>query len=530
MVREMKPQVFETADEAEYVPFPRPFPSNTREHITVRVNDAGNKRLLPSPSAAGNPSDQRGGSAGLSREPLGLRIAKGGGRAEGLRAEVCMRSGHSIGSERASAGFSGKGSLQNRRCSWGCTRRGKINTELTQCVAKIFPLPIAHRFVIERSGAIWAARNTEVLRADEGEGWEKRENLRESPPASGFVRHDSHSRRIWGSSSLTPTPPWLHVIEKLMGSSPILSTTEQIIIEAKQCGGSFDLGLNVSLVVGLDGHRCENSVRRNLRPWSVVRDRIGICQEGFRKTEIRMVVPEMEPTCSGMPVQRDTSSPPCSVDDFGIASACTRQKAESKYRNRIRLERVSKKQSSDTHKTPYDLVKRCRERTDKNTSRRPSASTYLDFGLQPTDLGEILNENQHISTRESRDTLPGNFRQHWKIAAWRHGPPSETCGVCVALTQGHSCVEVVHKPLPGKIRRPVALSGTTRTCGNPGLTQPGDSIRFTLVRGELFNCSATVDPISRYRVGGGGFLLPVGLHPSRPTPSQAHLISSHTTR
>ncbi|KAJ8868481.1 hypothetical protein PR048_030009 [Dryococelus australis] len=31
-------------------------------------------------------------------------------------------------------------------------------------------------------------------------------------------------------------------------------------------------------------------------------------------------------------------------------------------RNRIRLERASQKQSSDTHKTPYDRVKRCRER------------------------------------------------------------------------------------------------------------------------------------------------------------------------
>ncbi|KAJ8869437.1 hypothetical protein PR048_028427 [Dryococelus australis] len=38
------------------------------------------------------------------------------------------------------------------------------------------------------------------------------------------------------------------------------------------------------------------------------------------------------------------------------------QNAKSKYRDRIRLERASQKQSSDTHKTPYDRVKRCRER------------------------------------------------------------------------------------------------------------------------------------------------------------------------
>ncbi|KAJ8866217.1 hypothetical protein PR048_032060 [Dryococelus australis] len=43
-------------------------------------------------------------------------------------------------------------------------------------------------------------------------------------------------------------------------------------------------------------------------------------------------------------------------------SAYTRQKAKSKYRNRIRLERASQKQSSDIYKTPYDRVTRCRER------------------------------------------------------------------------------------------------------------------------------------------------------------------------
>ncbi|KAJ8888260.1 hypothetical protein PR048_007747 [Dryococelus australis] len=44
------------------------------------------------------------------------------------------------------------------------------------------------------------------------------------------------------------------------------------------------------------------------------------------------------------------------------ASAYTRQKAKSRYRNRIRLEKASQKQFRDTHKTPYDRVKRSRER------------------------------------------------------------------------------------------------------------------------------------------------------------------------
>ncbi|KAJ8879990.1 hypothetical protein PR048_020611 [Dryococelus australis] len=48
--------------------------------------------------------------------------------------------------------------------------------------------------------------------------------------------------------------------------------------------------------------------------------------------------------------------------ELNTMPAYTRQKAKSKYRNRIRLEIFSQKQSSDTHKTLYDRVKRCRER------------------------------------------------------------------------------------------------------------------------------------------------------------------------
>ncbi|KAJ8866440.1 hypothetical protein PR048_032283 [Dryococelus australis] len=48
-------------------------------------------------------------------------------------------------------------------------------------------------------------------------------------------------------------------------------------------------------------------------------------------------------------------------------SAYSRQKAKSKYRNRIRLERAPQKQSSDTHKTPYDrLLSQLDRRTEEN--------------------------------------------------------------------------------------------------------------------------------------------------------------------
>ncbi|KAJ8897821.1 hypothetical protein PR048_003174 [Dryococelus australis] len=52
---------------------------------------------------------------------------------------------------------------------------------------------------------------------------------------------------------------------------------------------------------------------------------------------------------------------PVNIQEEEKISAYPRLKAKLKYRNRIRLERASQKQSSDTHKTPYDRVKRCRE-------------------------------------------------------------------------------------------------------------------------------------------------------------------------
>ncbi|KAJ8872321.1 hypothetical protein PR048_025925 [Dryococelus australis] len=45
-----------------------------------------------------------------------------------------------------------------------------------------------------------------------------------------------------------------------------------------------------------------------------------------------------------------------------ITSTYTHQKAKSRYRNGIRLERASQRQSSGVHQTPYDRVKRYQER------------------------------------------------------------------------------------------------------------------------------------------------------------------------
>ncbi|KAJ8894397.1 hypothetical protein PR048_007048 [Dryococelus australis] len=60
--------------------------------------------------------------------------------------------------------------------------------------------------------------------------------------------------------------------------------------------------------------------------------------------------------------QRSLTSPLPNLEDLVWSGArIVEASPKSKYRNRTRLERASQKQSSDTHETPYDLVKRCRE-------------------------------------------------------------------------------------------------------------------------------------------------------------------------
>ncbi|KAJ8897128.1 hypothetical protein PR048_002474 [Dryococelus australis] len=59
-----------------------------------------------------------------------------------------------------------------------------------------------------------------------------------------------------------------------------------------------------------------------------------------------------------------------------------RQKAKSKYINRVRLEIASQKQSSDTHKTPQDLVKRCWERKINTKASDPVNSLASPAGAR----------------------------------------------------------------------------------------------------------------------------------------------------
>ncbi|KAJ8894536.1 hypothetical protein PR048_007193 [Dryococelus australis] len=75
--------------------------------------------------------------------------------------------------------------------------------------------------------------------------------------------------------------------------------------------------------------------------------------------------------------------------NLNTISAYTRQKAMSRYRNCIRLERASQKQSSDTHKTPYDRVKRCRGRkVNTKASERVNADVFTQNKRPCEDAGD----------------------------------------------------------------------------------------------------------------------------------------------
>ncbi|KAJ8884427.1 hypothetical protein PR048_016284 [Dryococelus australis] len=72
-------------------------------------------------------------------------------------------------------------------------------------------------------------------------------------------------------------------------------------------------------------------------------------------------------------------------------AAYSRQKAKSKYRNRIRLERASQKQSNDTHKTPYDRVKRCRERKiNIKAPERVNVDIFAQNKRPRSSLGHVV--------------------------------------------------------------------------------------------------------------------------------------------
>lgn len=90
-------------------------------------------------------------------------------------------------------------------------------------------------------------------------------------------------------------------------------------------------------------------------------------------------------------------------------SAYTCQKTKSKYRDRIRLEKSSQKQSNDTNKTPYDRVKQCQGRKRMNAAERinDDASTFADGTVEVIHVDDEISS---ISTPDyvDIDKLEGN--------------------------------------------------------------------------------------------------------------------------
>ncbi|GFU16059.1 uncharacterized protein TNCV_1300151 [Trichonephila clavipes] len=103
-------------------------------------------------------------------------------------------------------------------------------------------------------------------------------------------------------------------------------------------------------------------------------------------------------------------------------SAYTRQKARSKYRNRISLERVSQEQSNVvSNKTPFGRVIQCRERKKMNATERISNGD----SISTAGAIEIMQVDDEISSILTQDCVGIDFvrwsfmRRHWAAASAR---------------------------------------------------------------------------------------------------------------
>uniref|UniRef100_T1HHE2 Uncharacterized protein n=1 Tax=Rhodnius prolixus TaxID=13249 RepID=T1HHE2_RHOPR len=102
-------------------------------------------------------------------------------------------------------------------------------------------------------------------------------------------------------------------------------------------------------------------------------------------------------------------------------SACTRRKAETKYRDRIRLERASQEQSNGNNKTPYDQVKLCRDR------KRMNAAERVNDGVRTSAAGavEIMQVDNEIASTSTTDCIgidcvrSSIMKTHWATASGR---------------------------------------------------------------------------------------------------------------
>ncbi|KAJ8872053.1 hypothetical protein PR048_025654 [Dryococelus australis] len=150
-------------------------------------------------------------------------------------------------------------------------------------------------------------------------------------------------------------------------------------------------------------------------------------------------------------------------------SVYTRQKAKSQYRNRIRLERASLKQSSGTHKTPYDRVKRCRERA-KLMDVTYGRWVFSGFH-STTGFCHVLSDPAVVYASRER---------HSEVKSGE---------IWVTLNNERRNARAGGTGDPEKTRRPAASSGTIATCANLEAIWPG--IEPSLPRWEASSLTTT---------------------------------------
>ncbi|KAJ8881496.1 hypothetical protein PR048_017977 [Dryococelus australis] len=174
------------------------------------------------------------------------------------------------------------------------------------------------------------------------------------------------------------------------------------------------------------------------------------------------------------------------------------ESTKSKYRNRIRLERVSQKQSSDIHKTPYDRVKRCRERKiNIKVSERVNVDVFTQNKMESGEIWAsinigVLRADEMITGMKGRGKREIFENTHRPAASSGTIPTCEDLGVnppviepaspmCEAISLDHytttACSAGMQglgkRKIPEKTRLPAASSGTIPTCENSGVTRPG---------------------------------------------------------
>ncbi|KAJ8875265.1 hypothetical protein PR048_023160 [Dryococelus australis] len=141
---------------------------------------------------------------------------------------------------------------------------------------------------------------------------------RKNQPTNGIVRNDSHTRKSCGRLGIEPGSPWWNASGLTAG--PAMISSQRLICHINVTSEAARRGKEIST------SRTGFAPNTSLRLGSSARNSTFV----FRFWTIVGGNPE------------------------NPMSAYTRQKVKSKYRNRIRLEIVSQKQSNGTHKSPYD--------------------------------------------------------------------------------------------------------------------------------------------------------------------------------